>query len=262
MIWALLVALFAAPGESLIVQTGPSLSTEQADFIDQARGIALGYTAGLPNFICTETIKRYGQPKQSDAWKLSDTLVLDLAFSDKGERYKLLTVNEKTTKKTLDKVGGAISTGEFGSILEWIFRPKSQTKFQWERSADLRGQRVHVFSFHVEQKNSEYQMKWATFLKRRRAILAFHGEVFVDAETHYIMRITHAPDNVPTDGPLSAISGELDYGFAEINGAKTLLPLHAEMIVEAWGGGRNRNSIEFNNYRKFSTEATLKFEEQ
>jgi hypothetical protein len=262
MIWALLLAVFAGPAGSLIVQTGPTLSAaEQTDFIEKARGVALGYTANLPNFICTETIKRYGQPKQSDAWKLFDTLVLDLAFSDKGERYKLRTVNNKPTNKSLSKVGGAISTGEFGTILHWIFLPKSQTKFQWKQTADLRGRRVQVFSYHIDQKNSEFQMNWSTPFKQHHAIVGFSGEFFVDAETHRVMRIIHASERPPADSPISAVSGELDYGFAQIDGEMTLVPLHAEMVVEA-RGARNRNSIEFNNYRKFSTEATLKFEEQ
>jgi hypothetical protein len=254
MIWVLLIAVFAR-------QPGLSLSAaEQADFIEKAREVARVYTAKLPNFICTETIQRYGQPKQSDSWKPLDRLVVDLAFSDNGERYKLITVNDKPTNKSLNKVGGAISTGEFGTMLQWVFRPKSQTKFQWQRSEDLRGRPVQVFSYHIDQKNSEYHVSWGSPFKRYQGVLGFSGELFVDMETHHVLRMTHAPDGIPAKSPLSAISGELDYSFTDISGETTLVPLRAEIRLQQRSGSGYRNSIDFTNYRKFSTGATLKFE--
>src|SRR5215467_10496861 len=113
-------------------------ASEQTQILERARGTALLYTANLPNFISTETIRRSGLAKSSGTWKTEDTVTVDVAFSDKGERYNMLAINGKPTKKTFSQLGGAKSTGEFGTILQWIFRPESATKFHWERSEELR----------------------------------------------------------------------------------------------------------------------------
>jgi hypothetical protein len=230
--------------------------SEQTQIIERAREIALLYTANLPNFISTETIRRSGLSKGSQTWKPLDTLTVDVAFSDKGERYNMLAINGKPTKKTFSQVGGAKSDGEFGTILRWIFRTESATKFHWERSEELRGRPMYVFSYDIEQNHSVYIVG----TNQLRMITAFGGLVYVDRETSQVMRITHAPSGIPAYWPLVTVSGDLDYGFAEISGHKFLLPLHAEQTFAMRDGRQARNTMDFDNYRKFTAEATLKFE--
>jgi hypothetical protein len=242
---------------SLMVGAAAQDSTgEQTQIIERARGTALLYTANLPNFISTETIRRSGLAKSSGTWKTEDTVTVDVAFSGKGERYNKLAINGKPTKKTFSQLGGAKSTGEFGTILQWIFRPESATKFHWERSEELRGRPMYVFSYSIEQNHSEYTVT----ANKLRIIAAFGGLVYVDRETSQVMRITHAPSGIPVSWPLATMSGDLDYGFAEISEQKFLLPLHAELNLTFRDGGQARNMMDFDNYRKFTTEATLKFE--
>ena len=231
-------------------------ASEQIEIIAKAREVALQYTANLPNFISTETIRRSGLAKRSQTWKPVDTLTVDVAFSDKGERYNMLTINGKPTKKSFSQVGGTQSDGEFGTILRWIFRPESATRFHWERSEELRGRPMYVFFYSIEQTHSEYQVS----ANKLHMIAAFGGLVYVDRETRQVMRITHSPSGVPARFPFAGISSELDYGFAEIGGQKFLLPLHAELNVTLRDGSQVRNVMDFDNYRKFTIEATLKFE--
>ena len=50
-------------------------------------------------------------------------------------------VNNHATEESLsDRLGGALSHGEFGSMLQQIFEPKSQASFAWLRWGTLRGQ--------------------------------------------------------------------------------------------------------------------------
>jgi hypothetical protein len=72
--------------------------------------------------------------------------------------------------------------------------------------------------------------------------------------------LTHEPQGIPADWPLAAMWSDLDYGFAEIGGQRFLLPLHAALNLRWRNGGQARNTTDFHNYRKFTTEATLKFE--
>src|SRR5215471_21571241 len=95
----LAIILVASLTWSAAAQDSP-LSPEETQIIEKARELALEYTANLPNFICTETIRRSQLPSRSQTWKLLDTLAVDVAFSDQGERYKQLTINGKPTTKS------------------------------------------------------------------------------------------------------------------------------------------------------------------
>ena len=228
----------------------------RGDGIEKARELALEYTANLPNFICTETIRRSQRPRRSQTWKLLDTIAVDVAFSDQGERYKLLTINGKPTRKSFKEIGGIWSDAEFGSMLQWIFQPESQTKFQSERPTDMRGRPTLVFSYRIEQDHSKYGVN----SNKRHMIAAFGGLVYVDRETNRVLKITAVASGIPAKSPITAVSSGLDYGFAEISGQKFFLPLHAQLNVTMQDGNQTRNEMEFGNYRKFSSEATLQFE--
>ena len=258
---------FAALLGGLLLWAGddapPPTAQEQSIILDKAREIALQYTATLPNFICTETVRRYGGKNGRDDWQPRDTLVIDLAYSEKGERYRLLSIDGKPTTRSFGKVGGFTSNGEFGTLLAWIFRAKSATEFHWDRWSVLRGRPAHVFTYRIPQNHSEYQVNLrGAFFKRYHLVAAFSGLIFVDGETSQVMRITHAAEAIPADFPVAGTPASLDYGFAEIGGRTFLLPLQAELVVLMRDGSRNRNLIEFGNYRKFSSETTLTFEKQ
>jgi hypothetical protein len=249
------VILAAVWSLTAAAQNGPP-QVQQQQIIEQARALALQYTADLPNFICTETIVRSSMDKKSQSPKVLDKLVLDVAYeSPKGDNYKLLTINDKPTRKTLNQVGGFKSAGDFGSILEGIFRPKSETNFKWEKSADLNGRMVDVFSYHVEKQ--DYHLKWGNSY---HADTGFEGLVFIDNETHRVVRLTYGPDWIPGNWSLASLSSELSYGYAEINGQKFLLPLHAELLIKIKSGTQLHNVMDYTNYRKFSSDLILNFE--
>ena len=254
----LAIILVASMTWSAAVQDSP-LSHEETQIIEKARELALEYTANLPNFVCTETIRRSQLPRRSQTWKLLDTIAVDVAFSDQGERYNLLTINGKPTRKSFKEIGGTKSDSEFGTILQWIFQPESLTKFQSERSTDIRGRPTFVFSYRIEQDRSKFDVHWGT---RFHMMAAFGGLVYVDRETNRVLKITAVTSGIPASGPLTSFSQEVDYGFAEIGGQQFFLPLHAQANATMQDGSQTRNEMEFGNYRKFSSEATLQFEPQ
>jgi hypothetical protein len=215
------VILIASLTWSAAAQNSP-LSPEETQIIENARELSLEYTANLPNFICTETIRRSQLPRRSQTWKLLDTIAVDVAFSDQGERYNLLTINGKPTRKSFKEIGGIRSDSEFGTMLQWIFKPESQTKFHWERSEELRGRPTVVFSYRIEQEHSKFEVNSAKryFIVNTpvHMIAAFGGLVYVDRETNRVPKITALPTGIPANWLITAASEELDYGFAEISG--------------------------------------------
>jgi hypothetical protein len=184
-----------------------------------------------------------------------------VTFSGGEDVPKMVSINGKTTSKTLKDVGGFTSTGDFGRTLHMIFNPKSETKFQWERWTALRGRPTHIFSYSIDKAHSEYNVSFKTDSNNKGDdVFAWHGLVYVDDETRQVMRLTHETEGIPNTWPMSAVSGELDYDFAQLEGKRILLPLRAVAGV-AWRDGRQRrNLMDFSKYRQFSTETTIRFE--
>ena len=239
----------------------PSLN-EQTEVIEAARKLAIDYTASLPDFICTQTIRRLHFPKGAKSWAPVDTLILDVGFSQGNERHRLLTINGRATERSVDQIEGAFIGGEFGGTLAKIFRHESVAKFKWDRWINLRGRPAHVFSYRIEHANSEFRLSYDWEGKQGKGVFAATGLVYVDRETGQVMRLTKTEEDIPSDWPITGVSSETDYGFAEVAAQRSLLPLHAEANVIWRDGRRDRNVIEFSTYRKFSTEATITFETQ
>jgi hypothetical protein len=252
---AILAIVLVASFTCSAAAQGSLLSPEETQIIEKAREVTLEYTANLPNFICIETVRRFELQKGSQTWKLLDTMTVDVAFSDKGERYNLLTINGKPTRKKFKDIDGTMSGGDFGGVLWMIFLPESQAKFQFERPADVRGRPTLVFSYRIEQDHSHFGLN----SNRHHIIAAFGGLVYVDLETNRVLKSTFVASGIPAKFPITAFSEEIDYGFAEISGQQVFLPLQAQLNATT-DGRQTRNEIEFGDYRKFSSEAILKFE--
>lgn len=67
---------------------------------------------------------------------------------------------------------------------------------------------MYVFSYSIEQARSEFRA-WGI-------IVAFGGLVYIDRKSFQVMRITHVLSGMPPSLPATAVSEDLDYGFAEI----------------------------------------------
>jgi hypothetical protein len=47
--------------------------------IETARGAALQYHDGLPDFLCTETVRRYRDPTSKESWRAMDVLTITVS---------------------------------------------------------------------------------------------------------------------------------------------------------------------------------------
>ena len=249
-----------APAQALKLFDAPPEpgSEEQSRVLERAREHALQYTAGLPNFLCTEFVRCYEGSKQ-DEWRPADTLKMDVAYAENGERYRLLEINGRPTTKTLREIGGFSSNGEFGSLLKWIFDPKSATEFYWEHWTNLRGHATYVFSYRMDKAHSQYSLNWKTFLKTYSGTTGMRGLVYLDGETKQVMRFNDEADGIPSNWPLVRTPAVLDYDYAEVGGQRFLLPHKVDVRVER-KDGQSRNVVEFGKYRKFASEATVTFD--
>src|SRR6185295_16638564 len=136
-----------------------------------------------------------------------------LTFFEQKESYKVSSINDRFVNVSHEQLDGASSSGEFGSMLKEIFAPETQTTFEWERWATLRGRRMHVFSFRVAQSRSQYRI----IDRRARQVTAgYKGLIYVDKENGSVMRIKLECENLPADFPIQEVSLDLNYGFEKL----------------------------------------------
>ena len=240
-------------------------SEEQAAIIDEVREYALNYSKSLPNFLSTQVVRRYqaGAPgsrynrnRSEPSWVQVDLLTLRLSYFDQKEDYKLILHNNSPTTQDYKSVGGATSTGEFGSLLRDIFEPRTHAHFEWDGWARLRDQLVMAFHYNVEQANSNGA---SSTRSKEHIVPAYSGRILIDKDTHVVLRVTLNADNIPATFPVKMATTILDYDYTDISGHQFLLPLKSETQMSA-DGVLSRNDTEFRLYRKYSAEAEIKYD--
>lgn len=238
----------------------PPDSIEQKRVLSEVTEYAINYTSRMPDFICTQVTRRYVDPSGMEFWQRQDVITERLTFFDKREDYKVVLINNQPVGDVAhDRLGGATSSGEFGSIMKEIFDPWTQTQFEWERWATLRGRRMHVFSYRVSQPRSRY-----TILAQghERLTIGYHGLIYVDRESNTIMKITLEGDDIPAGYPIREVRLSLDYDKTAIADQEFILPLKAELTSRQGAKLLIKNEVEFRMYRKFGTETTIKILEE
>ena len=239
-------------------QPPPPSAEEQKRIIEEARRGALDYTRGLPDYLCLQLTRRYVDPSGLEMdWLKYDEVKTRVSYVDQRENYELISVNNKVTNQGFDEIGGATSTGEFGSTLAELFSPTTAAEFRWARHALLRGRGVWVFSLHVPKSRSRLGL---VYQKQQEIIAGYSGLIYVDKETERVIRIVTQAENIPSDFPIQDARTRLDYDFVEIAGGNYLLPLKARVFMRD-GRYLSRNDVEFRLYRKFSAEASISFDE-
>ena len=252
------------PPPPVYVPPPPPSSEEQTKLLDEVRDYAVNYSHRLPDFICLEQTRRYVDTTGRESWRLADILTARLSYFNQREDYKLVSQNDRAlTDQAYTSVGGATSTGDFGSTMREIFDPNSHASFAWERWTTLRGRRTHVFSYRVPLEFTAYTIEYQGESKddARRIKVGYHGSIFVDRELNTIVRITLEADNLPPTFPVREAKETLDYDFTKIGDSEFFLPLVADLRMHdtrIW----HKNVKEFRLYRKFSADAVIKFDGQ
>ncbi len=251
-----------APKPAYVASPPPSNET-QARVIEEARDKSMKYTDSLPDYICSQVTRRFVDPAGGEAWHATDVILARLTYFEKKEDYKLVTVNNTVAAdKPYTSVGGAISQGEFGSMMRGLFNPESNAEFRWERWATVHGRSSYVFSYTVPVAHSQYTIHYQASAadKGRTIVTGYHGSIFIDQATNRVLRISLEADDIPADFPVRQSSNFLTYDFAKIGDTEFLLPSTAESRSLA-DHATTRNLIEFHNYRMFSADAKISFDD-
>jgi hypothetical protein len=239
------------------VPAQPALEEMQA-VIKATAAYAIGYARSLPDFLCTQTVKRYQDVGVHGFWLLKDTLTLHLGYSDQKEEYKLVAMNNRPTSSSYESVGGAISEGEFGSMMFVVFDARSHAHIFWDHWTRVRGHPAQVYSYTIKMQDSSYKLTYGGRRGNVSTMAGAAGQVYIDPETHSVLRLTRTATEMSSTFPITLASTVLDYDYGEVGGRRFFLPTHATIRMDT-REVRTRNDVEFSAYRKFAGESTISF---
>jgi len=240
----------------VIAQTPPPDPAEQKRILADATDYAFNHERGLPNFLCIQTTRRFQDSQGRDDWRPLDIIVERLAYFEHHEDYKVIEINGVPSSIPHDKLGGASSSGEFGSVMKGIFTAQTGTDFTWQAWFTLRGRKMHVYAYSVAAAKSDYHVVVPD--RAKDLVTAYHGLIFIDASKHFIHRITLHADGIPPAFPIQDISLMLDYEYTRIGDTSYLLPLTFELRSRE-GSVQIKNDVDYDGYRKFTADSSVSF---
>ena len=234
------------------------LSTAQVALLEKARTVALQYSKSLPDFICTQFVRRVQDEYGTNRWIPIDRLTIKVSYSGREEYQLMLRDGQPVENPDLRSVGGAVSAGEFGSRLRDIFDPASAADFQWKGWSSVHHHRVAVFSYRVSAAHSKNVITTGTTPNKNNAVVVgFHGEVSVEPESGAALRVTLTAE-MPSNFPITSCSSWTEYEHRDVAGRPYLLPVTSETKLSR-GRYQAANYIEFRDYRKFGSDTTITF---
>jgi hypothetical protein len=229
----------------------------QSEQLRKACEYALASATALPNFICTERVKRYLSPNQKP-----DLITAELTIENTKSHYAGVAVNGKTKTRPgaseddlFEEEAG--STGEF-SMLFNLFDGTSRTEFSPPVDDRIGRLRVKRYDFRVRRENN---VRWKWFFPGAAINPGYHGALFVETGSGKVsrLRIEVTASEVDPYTPVSAQTTTIDYGDVSISGAGSYrLPVRSERVsCIPLLQGCMRYLLSFDDFHKFGATTRI-----
>lgn len=248
----------AAPaGRTRIAGEADTESMSTDAIILEARSAAETFTADLPNFLVKQVTTRYTSNSNPPDWRQLDVVTADLVCVDGKEDYRNIAVNGRPTDRPIESTG-SWSTGDWIVTLQDILSPVTEAGFNKRRMERVGGRPAFVFDFAVSEENSHWVLVSQT---GRQYHVPFKGSIWIDKDSLRVLRIEQRTTTMPRGCPYEKALSTVEYGFVNIQGKNSLLPVSSENEACMSGVGTCvRNAISFQNYRKFTANSDIKFD--
>jgi hypothetical protein len=231
--------------------------TSDDEIIQDARTNAATLTESLPNFLVQQATTRFFSEGFPAHWQAIDNVTADVAYVDGKEDYRNIAINGTPTDRPPES-SGSWSTGEFATTLQDVLSLATRAQFKRRGPATFGGRDCLVFDYHVEQPNSHWTI---VAPDQRQYKPAYDGAIWIDRQTHYVVRIEQRATLFPRDFPFSRTECTISYAYVRIDRKSYLMPTTSEDVACMSGSGTcSRNALEFKNYRKFTTDSNVSFD--
>jgi hypothetical protein len=250
----------ARPNRDADEDTTPIVDRRKLDpMIRKAADAALDFTETLPSYVVQEMIGRYQSESNPPSWHPLDVVTTNLVYDQGKEDYRDFKINGKAVDKDkkIEDLGGAWSTGEFGTVLIDLFSPATAADFRYQRDSRASGVMAKLYTFEVDREHSH----WSIHMASQTYSPAYRGSVWIDPETARVLRIEMQAYGFPEKFPSDHVESAVDYEYTRLGDLKKyLLPVHAETLMCQRGSSVcSRNAIDFRNYHKFTGESDITF---
>ena len=231
----------------------PSPSWQEFDSIlADATQHALAYRDSLPDFLCMKLTDRSVDANNKNDWKHKDSITEMLRYHEKVEASAPLQVDGKPAIGKVEE--GTQSAGELGEVLKAIFQPSSKADFKWKEAELLGKETIHVFDYKVGVENSDFLVDGAG---GARVTVGFYGQVFIDATTHDIRRVTLTTSNLVKNPGVRPSSIIVDYDTVAIGGQSYLLPVAGEIRQKTGEHTTTKRQLVFRDYKPYGANVTI-----
>jgi hypothetical protein len=240
----------------------PPNSVQREQIIDAMKQYAASYTSNLPNFICVEVVRQGIDPRGGASYQTIGHILSKVSYNEGNEHNQVYSLNGKMIDIPMERVrvGGAVSSGEFGTLMQRIFDPKSEATFEWDHWAKLRGRTMAVFSYFIDSGHSDRSIAYSSGPGDEQTIItAYKGLIYADANTGEIDRIKFVAVDIPKTFPVTQTTEILDFDLVDISGQQYVVPLRALLTMRT-AHESTRNEIDYRNYRKFGTESVITYD--
>jgi hypothetical protein len=136
--------------------------------------------------------------------------------------------------------------------------PGTKAHFHDRQPTTIANRAAYRYDFSVERTNSH----WNIHSNSDSLTPEFTGVIWIDKETSRVLRIEMAARNMPSTFKLDTVESAIDYDYVAIGDGKFLLPVHSEALsCERSTNSCSRNVIDFRNYKKFTADTSITFDD-
>ncbi len=233
--------------------------------LERARTATLAAVDQMPDFVVKQRIRRSIAFAGTGNFKSRDSLIVGVSYRASGqEEYQLLSINgvrqeDSKPKGNYSEVGGTSSTGEFVSVLETVFKPESETKFEVIDTDVVRERRTIVYDYTIARDKAKQAITSYAFVPDS-TITGMKGRVWIDRDSHRVLKLESIATEIPLDFPVTAASRLIDYDWVTIAEEEYLLPSQSDVRLtfrQNKESYESRNIIQFRDYQKYGTEVII-----
>ena len=282
---------FLDPPADELPAGGPPAAAEQKAILESAVAYALSYIYNLPNFICTQTVRRFdnhpsrripnvvGLMSHADtiAWRMQatshvarslsehDTIVSELTLDNGVESHRHVRTSASSSPGSMQ---GMDTSGEFGGVIQSVFSEDSAAEAVWSHWESVDGKRVAVFQYSIDLAHSTFFVSWCCGKKEERLKekVAYRGSAFIEPASGALLRISWQAVDISAAFPMRSSGTVTEYRAVDIGGRSWHCPLRSVTISDSVNMYKapatdayvhSLNQMEFTAYHKFEAESRL-----
>lgn len=224
-------------------------------FLNDALAKARRHLAGLPDFVCAQTVERSERSPKESAFRLRDRLHLEVTSVNGQERFARADrpgAEDRELRYLVTR--GVTTTGGFSAFLRQITKAGA-ADFRFAADATLDNRRARHYLFDVPEDRSAYVISAPPHEGR----VPFHGALYLDAETAEVLRLEVMADEISPELGFERTRTTVQYRLTNVGSAQYWFAAEAETLVAALDGAEFRNHAVLGDCRRYAAESKISF---